>query len=177
MLRVLTAASSPVEQSLLLARLSDAGIHCMPGAGGARAARGGRDILVEEEDLARAKEILKEDDEGFDEGELARLSEEAGQRAADAGPPLSPPAAEDRAGPPTPVEAQAPAKTHGLLKAAPRRLKHQGGRSPWGRAARLAPFFLPRTTVLGEFWESSPFWGAFGPPPGHQKVPFCRLFA
>jgi hypothetical protein len=53
MLRVLTTASSPVEQSLLLARLSDAGIPCMRGAGGARAALGsGRDILVEEEDLA-----------------------------------------------------------------------------------------------------------------------------
>lgn len=118
MLRVLTTASSPVEQSLLLARLSDTGIPCMRGAGGARAALGsGRDILVEEEDLSRAREILKEDDEGFDEGELARLSEEAGRQAADPGPPLSPPAPEDRAGPPTPVEAQAPAKTHGLLKA------------------------------------------------------------
>jgi hypothetical protein len=115
MLRVLTTASSPVEQSLLLARLSDAGIPCMRGAGGARAALGsGRDILVEDEDLARAKEILKEDDEGFDEGELVRLSEEAGRQAADAGPPLSP---EDRAGQPTPVEAHSPAKTHGFLKA------------------------------------------------------------
>jgi hypothetical protein len=76
MLMVLIAASSPVEQSLLLARLSDAGIPCMrgAGAGGARVALGsGRDILVEEEDLARAQEILKEDDEGFDEEELARL--------------------------------------------------------------------------------------------------------
>jgi hypothetical protein len=49
----------------------------MRGAGGARAALGsGRDILVEEEDLARAQEILKEDDEGFDAEALARLSEE-----------------------------------------------------------------------------------------------------
>jgi hypothetical protein len=135
MLRVLTTASSPVEQSLLLARLSDAGIPCMRGAGGARAAFGsGRDILVEEEDLARAKEILKEDDEDFDEGELARLSEEAGRQAADAGPPLSPPALEDSAGPPTPVEAQAPAKTHGLLKAFERLTGEKDeATSPFGR--------------------------------------------
>jgi hypothetical protein len=59
MLKVLTAASSPVEQSLLIARLSDAGIPCIRGAGGARVALGsGRDILVEEEDLTRAQEIL-----------------------------------------------------------------------------------------------------------------------
>src|SRR5258705_9986067 len=76
MLKVLTSASNPVEQSLLIARLSDAGIPCMRAAGGARVALGsGRDILVEEEDLARAHEILQEDDEGFDEEELARLSE------------------------------------------------------------------------------------------------------
>src|SRR6202035_579444 len=105
------------------------------GAGGARVALGsGRDILVEEEDLARAQEILKEDDEGFDEEELARLSEEAGRRAAKAPPPLPQPAPEDRTGPPTPVEAQAPAKTHGLLKTFERltRDKHEAN-SPFGR--------------------------------------------
>lgn len=134
MLKVLTTASSPVEQSLLLARLSDAGIPCMRGAGGARVALGGgRDILVEEEDLARAEEILKEDDEGFDEQELARLSEEAGRQAAEVIPPLPHPAPEDRAGPPTPLEAQAPAKTHGLLKAFERltRDKYEAN-SPFG---------------------------------------------
>lgn len=135
MLKVLTSASSPVEQSLLLTRLSDAGIPCMRGAGGARVAlSSGRDILVEEEDLARAQEILKEDDEGFDEEELARLSEEAGRQAAEAIPPLPQPAPEDRAGPPTPVEAQAPEKTHGLLKAFERltRDKHEA-KGPFGR--------------------------------------------
>jgi putative signal transducing protein len=110
MLKVLTTASSPVEQSLLLARLSDAGIPCIRGAGGARVALGsGRDILVEEEDIARAREVLKEDDEGFDEEELARLSEEAGRRAAES---LPQPAPDE----PTPVKTQAPAKTHSLLK-------------------------------------------------------------
>ncbi len=114
MLKVLATANSPVEQGILLARLSDAGIPCMRGAGGARVALGsGRDILVEEEDLARAQEILKEDDEGFDEEELARLSEEAGRRAAEALPQSAP---DEPAGPPAPAQAQAPAKTHSLLK-------------------------------------------------------------
>jgi hypothetical protein len=135
MLKVLISASNPVEQSLLLARLSDAGIPCMRGAGGARVALGsGRDILVEEEDLVRAQEILKEDDEGFDEDELARLSEEAGRHAVEATPSLPQSAPTDRAGPPTPVEAQAPAKKHSLLKAFERltRDKHEAN-SPFGR--------------------------------------------
>ena len=135
MLKVLTSASNPVEQSLLIARQSDAGIPCMRGAGGARAALGsGRDILVEEENLAQAQEILKEDDEGFDEEELACLSEEAGRQAAEAIPQLPQPAPEDRAGPPTPIETQAPAKTHGLLKTFERltRDKHEAN-SPFGR--------------------------------------------
>ncbi|HEX5309378.1 MAG TPA: DUF2007 domain-containing protein [Solirubrobacteraceae bacterium] len=135
MLKVLTSASNPVEQSLLLARLSDAGIPCMRGAGGARVALGsGRDILVKEEDLARAQEILKEDDEGFDEEELARLSEEAGRQVAEAIPPLPQSAAEDRVGPPTPEEARAPEKTHGLLKAFERLTSDKReANSPFGR--------------------------------------------
>lgn len=135
MLKVLTTASNPVEQSLLLARLSDAGIPCMRGAGGARAALGsGRDILVEEEDLARAQEILEEDDEGFDEEELARLSEEAGRRAAEAIPRFPHPVPRDQTGPPTPVEAQAPAKTHGLVKAFERLTTDKNEtNSPFGR--------------------------------------------
>jgi hypothetical protein len=77
-LKVLTSTGSPVEQSVLLARLLDAGIPCMRGAGRQRSVLdSGRDVLVEEEDFARAREVLNEDDEGFDEEELARLSEEA----------------------------------------------------------------------------------------------------
>lgn len=84
MLQVLTTASGSVEQRLLLARLNDAGIPCMAGAGGVRTALGnGRQILVEAQDLTRAREVLKEEDEGFDEDELARLSEEAGEPPAD----------------------------------------------------------------------------------------------
>jgi Putative prokaryotic signal transducing protein len=84
MLKVLTTATNSVEQRLLLARLKDAGIPCMVGAGGARTVLGaGRDVLVEESDLARAEMVLKEEDEGFDEEELTRLSEEAGRAATD----------------------------------------------------------------------------------------------
>jgi Putative prokaryotic signal transducing protein len=129
MLKVLSTASNPVEQSLLLARLSDAGIPCMRGAGGARAALGsGRDILVEEEDLARAQKILKEDDEGFDEEELARLSEEAGRQAA---PRCPQPAPTDHVGPPT---LEVPAKTHSLFKAFERLIVNKDKtNSPFGR--------------------------------------------
>jgi hypothetical protein len=135
MLKVLTAASNPVEQSLLLARLSDAGIPCMRGAGGARAALGsGRDILVEEEDLARAQEILKKDDECFDEEELVRLSEEAGGKTTKAIPSLPQPAPRDQTGLPTPVEAQVRGKTRGLLKAFERlTIDKDETNSPFGR--------------------------------------------
>lgn len=79
MLKVLTTTGGLVEQSLLLARLLDAGIPCMPGAGGPRGVLGGgRDVLVDQEDLAHAREVLSQDDESFDEEELVRLSEEAG---------------------------------------------------------------------------------------------------
>ena len=106
----------------------------MRGAGGARATLGsGRDILVEEEDLAQAQEILKEDNEGFDEEELARLSEEAG-RQAEAVPQFPHPAPSDQTGPQTPVENQAPAKTHGLLKAFERlTMDKDETNSPFGR--------------------------------------------
>ena len=41
---------------------------------------GARDILVED-DLGRAREVLSAGEGGFDEEELARLSEEAGRKA------------------------------------------------------------------------------------------------
>lgn len=135
MLKVLTSTSNPVERSLLIARLSDAGIPCMRGAGGARSALGsGRDILVEDEDLIRAQEILKEDDEGFDEDELARLSEEAGRHVASPAPSLPRSALTDRAEPSTSRKAQAPANKHRLVKALQRlaRGKHEAN-SPFGR--------------------------------------------
>lgn len=81
MLKILTTASNEIELDLFLARLRGAGIRCMHSAGGPKSGlSGGHDILVEEQDLDHAREVLKAEEGGFDEDELARLSEEAGQR-------------------------------------------------------------------------------------------------
>jgi hypothetical protein len=81
-LALLTKANGRTEAALLLARLRDASIPCA--RGGAEGPRGipssAREIYVEEADLPRAREIFAEDRGGFDEEELTRLSEEAGQR-------------------------------------------------------------------------------------------------
>lgn len=82
MLALLTTARGKTEAALLVARLRDAGIPCM--RGGAEGPRGtprsAREIYVDEASLPRAQEILEEDRGDFDEEELTRLSEEAGQR-------------------------------------------------------------------------------------------------
>lgn len=82
MLKLLTTANGRTEAALLVARLRDAGITCT--RGGAEGPRGtprsAREIYVDEASLPRALEILEEDRGGFDEEELARISEEAGQR-------------------------------------------------------------------------------------------------
>lgn len=82
MLTLLTTARGRTEATLLLARLREAGIPCVRGgAEGPRGApRSAREIYVDEASLPRAQEILEEDRGDFDEEELARLSEEAGQR-------------------------------------------------------------------------------------------------
>jgi hypothetical protein len=81
--KILATTSSEVEADLLEARLRGAGIRCMRSAGAARGGRlsSGREVLVEEEDIDRAREVLGEADGGFDEEELARLSEEADRRS------------------------------------------------------------------------------------------------
>jgi len=82
MLTLLTTVRDRTEAALLVARLHDAGIPCMRGGGeGPRGiSRSAREVYVDEASLPRAQEILEEDRGGFDEKELARLSEEAGQR-------------------------------------------------------------------------------------------------
>jgi hypothetical protein len=83
MLTLLTTARGKTEAALLVARLRDAGIPCMRGGGeGLRGntPRSACEIYVDEASLSRAQEILEEDRGDFDEEELARLSEEAGQR-------------------------------------------------------------------------------------------------
>jgi hypothetical protein len=80
-LRVVTTATDEMQQSLILGRLAEAGIHCM--GGGSNLPRFGagspHDVYVYAADLERARAVLKEDEGGFDEDELARLSEEAGK--------------------------------------------------------------------------------------------------
>jgi hypothetical protein len=81
-LKFLTTASDEMQQSMLVGRLSEAGIRCTGIGGGVglrRGASGPRDIYVQAADLDRAQAVLKEDEGGFDEDELARLSEEAGK--------------------------------------------------------------------------------------------------
>jgi hypothetical protein len=60
---------------------SRAGIRCNgSGANNPRFGAGGpHDVYVYAADLERARAVLKEDEGGFDEDELARLSEEAGK--------------------------------------------------------------------------------------------------
>lgn len=85
MLKLLATTTDPVEATLLMSRLREAGVPCVRGPGGVvgrGTLRSSRDILVEEHHLPRAREVLAEDRGGFDEAELARLSEQAGRAAA-----------------------------------------------------------------------------------------------
>jgi hypothetical protein len=79
-LKIVVTATDDMQQTIIIGRLTEAGIHCMGGApernwNTARA----RDIYVRAADLERAREVLKADQGDFDEDELARLSEEAGK--------------------------------------------------------------------------------------------------
>jgi hypothetical protein len=78
----IVASVDQFEADIIMGRLSEAGIHCMRSGGGAGFERGMsrfRDVYVNAKDLERARAVLKEDEGGFDEDELARLSEEAGK--------------------------------------------------------------------------------------------------
>jgi hypothetical protein len=83
-LKIVATANDEMQAELIMGRLSEAGIHCM-GSGGAGFQRGmtrSRDVYVNAKDLDRARAILHADEGGFDEDELARLSEEAGKEIA-----------------------------------------------------------------------------------------------
>ena len=85
MARYLTTASSEFEAGAIRGRLAEAGIHVLEQ--GSMDERGvefahSREIYVDDRDLDRAKTALSSN-EGFDEDELARLSEEAYRRAVD----------------------------------------------------------------------------------------------
>jgi hypothetical protein len=83
-LKWLTTANDELQQSVIVGRLSEAGIRCMgsssSGTGLRRGVSGQRDIYVKAADLERAQALLKQDEAPFDENELARLAEEAGKR-------------------------------------------------------------------------------------------------
>jgi len=83
-LKIVATATDETQRALIMGRLTEAGIHCMGGAAqrGWASPRAGRDIYVRAADLERAREMLKADEGGFDEDELARLSEEAGKENA-----------------------------------------------------------------------------------------------
>ena len=87
MARYLITASSEFEASAIRGRLREAGIQALEQGEGAfderRAFAHSRDIYVDDHDLERAKTALR-DSEGFDEDELARLSEEAYRKVVDA---------------------------------------------------------------------------------------------
>jgi hypothetical protein len=82
MLKILTTATCEAEVDVLMARLSEAGVRCMRGAQGGRVSTlcQGLDVLIEEEDLPKARAVLEETDGGFDEDELTKLSMDAGER-------------------------------------------------------------------------------------------------
>jgi hypothetical protein len=77
--RWVTTASNEIEADIIVGRLADAGIHAW--ASDPIASRRGmnnpHDIYVDDTDLDAAKRVLVEA-EDIDEGELARLAEEAG---------------------------------------------------------------------------------------------------
>jgi hypothetical protein len=117
MLKVVATTMNEVEASLVMGRLKEAGIPCMLTGGGRRTlARGS--VMVEEADLDRARATLKADEGNFDEAELARLSEEAGEKAAarelSRPQPLRDSRTSGDATPETPTEA---AKHHRILGA------------------------------------------------------------
>ena len=84
----MTTVGNEAEAEMVGERLSEAGIRLSVrlASGGIRlGAAAARDVYVEEQDLERARELLVVD-EGFSEEELARLSDEAGDAAANEGP-------------------------------------------------------------------------------------------
>jgi hypothetical protein len=137
LLTLLTTARGKTEAALLVARLRDAGIPCMRGgADGPRGTpRSAREIYVDEASLPRAQEILEEDRGDFDEEELTRLSEEAGQRWANEYSPAAPSAALTAGGGGDVAQAGTPTKGRRLRRAIKRLAGREADtpRDPFGR--------------------------------------------
>jgi hypothetical protein len=80
-LKILTTLSNDLEASLITGHLQKAGIHSMQRSEQLpQYTIGPHSILVEDDEYARARYILAQDEGGFDEDELARLSEQAVQQ-------------------------------------------------------------------------------------------------
>lgn len=86
--KIVTRVGNEAEAEMVGERLSEAGIRFsvrLASGGIQLGAAAARDIYVGAQELERAREVLLVD-EGFSEEELARLSDEAGDAAADKGP-------------------------------------------------------------------------------------------
>jgi Putative prokaryotic signal transducing protein len=80
-LRFVETATDDVQESLIAGRLAEAGIRCVSSRRRTRADTSAAcDVYVRAADLERARAVLKEDEGGFDEAELTRLSQEAGKQ-------------------------------------------------------------------------------------------------
>jgi hypothetical protein len=129
-LKIVATTKNEIEASLVMGRLTEAGIPCMRKGGGARGSlASGGSILVEEADLNRARDTLNADDGGFDEGELARLSQEAGPNLGKQQLPPQPIPADDRDGVNTNRQAPTESDKHHMLRTFGRRAK---GENPFG---------------------------------------------
>ncbi len=83
-LRRLTTVDNEPDAAILAGRLRDAGVHCVlrpPLNALGWSAWAQRAIYVFEGELGRALAVLQEDRGSYDEQELARLSEQAGEKA------------------------------------------------------------------------------------------------
>jgi hypothetical protein len=83
-LKLLTAVDNEPDAAILAGRLRDAGIHCIlrpPLNALGWSAWAKRAIYVLEGELGRALAVLQDDRGSYDEQELARLSEQAGDKA------------------------------------------------------------------------------------------------
>ncbi|HEX4482626.1 MAG TPA: DUF2007 domain-containing protein [Solirubrobacteraceae bacterium] len=80
---LVTTAPTEADAAIVIGRLEEAGISCfaVPAIGAYRARPGVRRLYVRAADLDRARAVVSEGEAPFDEAELARLSEQAGQKA------------------------------------------------------------------------------------------------
>ncbi len=90
MLKVLRTVGDETQAAVICGRLLEAGIPCMQRPEGrTQYTLGTCSVLVEDHDYTRAGQVLAEDYGGFDEEELARLSDQAARHARESIPRLA----------------------------------------------------------------------------------------